>query len=118
MQAASDDVTDNRIVWTCCKNNDGELGKRSAWDHRNGLFESVHPFDWEVFDFPDMGKESGITKAQIAQAGKLKLPRAVGAKRLMELTAKQRSTCYDALRDEGRFSEYLEEEAGVLAWKP
>ena len=30
MQAASDDTTDNRIVWTCCKNNDGELGRRSA----------------------------------------------------------------------------------------
>jgi hypothetical protein len=30
MQAASDDVTDDRIVWTCCKNNDDELGKRSA----------------------------------------------------------------------------------------
>ena len=37
MQAASDDTTDNRIVWTCCKNNDGELGPRSAWERRNGL---------------------------------------------------------------------------------
>lgn len=26
MQAASDDTTDSRIVWTCCKNNDGEMG--------------------------------------------------------------------------------------------
>src|SRR5205085_7506447 len=25
MQAASDETTDNRAVWTCCKNNDGEL---------------------------------------------------------------------------------------------
>ena len=24
MQAASDDTTDNRVVWTCCKNNDGD----------------------------------------------------------------------------------------------
>ena len=41
MQAASDDTTDNRIVWTCCKNNDGELGARSAWERRNGLFAPV-----------------------------------------------------------------------------
>jgi hypothetical protein len=38
MQAATDDTEDNRIVWTCCKNNDGELGARSAWERRNGLF--------------------------------------------------------------------------------
>jgi hypothetical protein len=30
MQAASDDTEDKRIVWTCCKNNDGELGARSV----------------------------------------------------------------------------------------
>src|SRR5262249_35308545 len=52
MQAASDDTTDNRIVWTCCKNNDGELGARSAWERRNGLFVPVPGFDWESFDNP------------------------------------------------------------------
>jgi hypothetical protein len=30
VQAASDDVSDERIVLTCCKNNDGQLGARSA----------------------------------------------------------------------------------------
>jgi 5S rRNA maturation endonuclease (ribonuclease M5) len=52
MQAASDDVTDNRVVWTCCKNNDGELGDRSAWERRNGLFVPVEFFDWDAFDHP------------------------------------------------------------------
>src|SRR5262249_52929328 len=50
MQAASDDTEDNRIVWTCCKNNDGELGARSAWERRNGLFAPVPEFDWDTFD--------------------------------------------------------------------
>ena len=50
MQAASDDVTDDRIVWTCCKNNDGELGKRSAWIRRNGLFDALTDFDWEAWN--------------------------------------------------------------------
>ena len=45
MQAASDDTTDNRIVWTCCKNNNGEHGPRSAWERRNGLFRPVQDFD-------------------------------------------------------------------------
>jgi hypothetical protein len=50
MQAASDDVTEDRIVWTCCKNNDGELGKRSAWIRRNGLFDPLTDFDWEAWN--------------------------------------------------------------------
>src|SRR5262249_41262494 len=52
MQSASDEVTDNRVVWTCCKNNDGELGARSAWKRRNGLFVPVDGFDWATFDNP------------------------------------------------------------------
>jgi AAA domain len=55
MQAASDDVSDNRVVWTCCKNNDGELGKPSAWERCNGLFQPVHEFDWEAFNNPESG---------------------------------------------------------------
>jgi hypothetical protein len=50
MQHASDDVTEERIVFTCCKNNDGELGKRSVWIRKNGLFEPVHDFDWKGWD--------------------------------------------------------------------
>jgi AAA domain-containing protein len=56
MQAASDDITDNRVVWTCCKNNDGELGDRSAWERRNGLFAPVEFFDWDAFDHPPKEK--------------------------------------------------------------
>jgi hypothetical protein len=56
MQAATDDVTDNRVVWTCCKNNDGELGDRSAWERRNGLFMPVELFDWDAFDHPPKEK--------------------------------------------------------------
>jgi hypothetical protein len=56
MQAASDDVTDNRVVWTCCKNNDGELGDRSAWERRNGLFVPAEFFDWDAFDHPPKEK--------------------------------------------------------------
>jgi hypothetical protein len=55
MQAASDDVADNRIVWTCPKNNDGELGDRSVWERCNGLFTAVSGFDWETFDDPEKG---------------------------------------------------------------
>jgi hypothetical protein len=59
VQAASDDVADERIVLTCCKNNDGQLGTRSAWERRNGLFVPVNGFDWEEFDHPE-GKSNKL----------------------------------------------------------
>ena len=65
MQAASDDTTDNRIVWTCCKNNDGDLGDRSAWERRNGLFATVTDFDWDTFDAPEKDKRELITETDV-----------------------------------------------------
>lgn len=56
MQSASDDVNEARVVWTCCKNNDGQLGPRSAWERRNGLFAPVKDFDWEAWDHPPDGR--------------------------------------------------------------
>jgi hypothetical protein len=66
LEAASSNVTDNRVVVTCCKNNDGELGSRSVWERSNGLFASVQSFDWEAFDNPETGKSTGISKADVA----------------------------------------------------
>ncbi|MGY8687240.1 MAG: hypothetical protein ACKVHP_05810, partial [Verrucomicrobiales bacterium] len=83
LQPASDDTEDNRVVWTCCKNNDGELGPRTAWERQNGLFGEVEEFDWEAFDnvgerskrrppvTPDLLKEilrghpKGMTRAKL-----------------------------------------------------
>jgi hypothetical protein len=58
MQSASDDVNETRVVWTCCKNNDGKLGPRSAWERRNGLFVPVKDFDWHEFDYPPDGRSN------------------------------------------------------------
>jgi hypothetical protein len=56
MQSASDDVNETRVVWTCCKNNDGQNGPRSAWERRNGLFVPVKDFDWDAWDHPPDGR--------------------------------------------------------------
>ncbi len=50
IQSTSNDPEDDRVVVTCCKNNDGDLGERTAWHRRNGLFEAVQDFDWSGFD--------------------------------------------------------------------
>jgi hypothetical protein len=83
IQAATDDVEDERVVLTCCKNNDGNLGARSAWVRKNGLFAAVREFDWDEFDsngtakkltwrdLPQILKESGlcglVNQARIAE---------------------------------------------------
>jgi hypothetical protein len=82
LQAASDDPEDRCVVWTCCKNNDGEMGARSAWVRCNGLFQPVTDFDWDAFDNAGSAKapkwkavveivqaaDSPLTKAAIATA--------------------------------------------------
>jgi hypothetical protein len=67
MQLASDDPQDNRVVWTCCKNNDGELGARSAWELCNGLFAPAHDFDWDTFDKPHTDERVTITGNDLAE---------------------------------------------------
>ena len=120
MQAASDDTTDNRIVWTCCKNNDGELGARSAWERRNGLFAPVTDFDWDTFDSPHADDHVRITAddlAEIFENGAKQLRKAEAVKALQALTGVGRTACYDALKLNGRFAKQLRENDGLLTWE-
>ena len=121
MQAASDETTDNRIVWTCCKNNDGELGEPSAWERRNGLFAPIHSFDWDTFDNPRSDERVTVTADDVAEVfgnGQNQLNRADAAKALQTLTRAGRTACYTALKANGRFAGHLGEADGLLSWKP
>ena len=120
MQIASDDPQDNRVVWTCCKNNDGDLGARSAWERRNGLFAPVSEFDWDAFINQDKDERVTITAddlAEIFENGEKQLTKADAVKALRVLTEAGRTACYDALNSEGRFSAHLSETHGLLSWK-
>jgi len=120
MQSASDDTQDNRIVWTCCKNNDGELGERSAWERRNGLFAPVHEFDWDAFDTPQRDDRVTITEgdlAEIFENGQKQLTKAEAVKALQTLTGGGRTACYTALKLDGRFASRFRETHGLLSWK-
>jgi AAA domain len=118
MQAASDDTTDNRIVWTCCKNNDGELGGRSAWERRNGLFAPVTDFDFDAFDAPEKDRREVISEADVAAVFENgALTKSEARKLLEESTGARRSTCYYALDPDGRFAKHLNHSEGKLTWK-
>jgi len=118
MQAATDDVADNRIVWTCCKNNDGELGKRSVWARTNGLFAPVTDFDWDSFDNPESEKRE-ITAALMAEIfADQELTKKDAKDRLIAKGFKQ-TAAYSALEITGRFHDKLfTTKEGRLKWIP
>ena len=119
MQAASDDTTDSRIVWTCCKNNDGELGKRSSWERRNGLFVPVQDFDWKTFDGDGEKRRAVILDDldTLFEGGKKQLARNTAVEQLIQLTGLGKTACYQALKVGGKFSSQLNEKDGLLEFK-
>jgi hypothetical protein len=124
MQHASDDVSEDRVVVTCCKNNDGELGPRSVWRRANGLFARVDDFDWEEWDNPGTdNKSNGITEFAIATVfdhGNKALKQSEAVKALGELTGKKKTACYDALGEKGRFSDRFvyDPKTKLMRWVP
>ncbi|HUJ08605.1 MAG TPA: AAA family ATPase [Verrucomicrobiae bacterium] len=117
MLHASDDPTGNEVVWVCCKNNDGELGERTAWARRNGLFIYVKDFDWDAFDKPP-NERPRVTEDDIAAVfhqGDRKLARKQAAAELAERTGCKSSACYNALK---KHAKHLTEGDGLLAWTP
>ena len=98
MQPASDETTDNHVVWTCRKNNDGDLGPRSAWERRNGLFAPVEDFDWKAFDVPERERREVIIESDIdALFADGPLSKGDAVKQLEASTGASRASCYRAL---------------------
>lgn len=120
MQAASDDPTDSRVVWTCCKNNDGALGERSIWARRNGLFVPIADFDWDTFDGDGEKRRAvGLDDLEtLFEGGRRQLARQRAVEELMEMTGLGKSACYMVLKPDGRFAANLAEQDGLLSFKP
>ena len=119
MQAASDDVEDSRRVWTCCKNNDGAEGKRSAWRWQQSRFAPVSEFDWEEFDGRNDAERKTVTATDMAEvfSDGTPLTRKAASEALMETTGLKKTACYAALALDGRFAGQLYESKGFLTWK-
>ena len=114
IQHASDDPEEKRVVFTCAKNNDGELGPRSAWVRGNGLFQPVVEFDWKEFDHPD-DKRRAVTEQDLeavfsdGRGGWKTLTRNEAVTALMEHTELSKSPCYSVLNPTGKFQHRLKE---------
>jgi hypothetical protein len=124
MQHASDDVAEERVVFTCCKNNDGQLGNRSVWIRKNGLFQNVPDFDWDSWDNADPKQTSqSVSKEAIAavfENGRKRLTKGEAVEALMCITGKKKTACYSALNLYGRFREHLDynKKTNLYSWLP
>ena len=119
-QAASDDPQDDRLIFTCAKNNDGQLGARSAWHRREGVFEPAQDFDWEAFGQgrPPQQRKT-VTREDlraVLEEGRVRLARKRLVEKLQEHTGLARTVCYKAASAEGPFGDCLREQDGLIGW--
>lgn len=117
LQYASDDPEDCEVVWTCCKNNDGELGKRSAWKRQSGLFLPVTNFDWTAFDGDDKDKRVIITAEMVEEIFEDgPLIRSLARDKLLEISGASKAAVYKALSPTGRFCDNLIFKGETINW--
>lgn len=106
LEPATNDTEDDRVVLTCCKNNDGTEGAPSAWYRQNGLFGECDDFDWEAFHCGEL-KQQGVTLEAIkgALSGAGWMTKSAAVSRLVDGGACKRSAGYNSLK---RFSAHFE----------
>lgn len=122
LEPATADTEDDRVVLTCAKNNNGELGTASAWHRRNGLFEPCEGFDWEDYYNPAGGEgRRRIALEDLAalfEEGERTIKKSEAVRLLKDASGFGRTACYKALELDGEFGEHLEEAEGLLRFTP
>jgi len=121
LEAATPDAKDERVVLTCAKNNNGEMGSPSAWYRRNITFEPCEEFDFDAWEQDDGTKRRTVELADldtIFDHGIQRLSRRDAVSALQEHTGLGRTAVYEALKPDGKFSQRLVEMQGMLTFTP
>ncbi|MDB6140559.1 MAG: hypothetical protein JWO94_3631 [Verrucomicrobiaceae bacterium] len=120
LEPASPHGDDNRVIFTCAKNNNGEMGTASAWHRQNGLFVACEDFDWEEGE-PEARARPIVELEHLRQVfhshGQAPLSRHEIVKALQAATGVSRSGAYEALQPHGRFRKHLSESEGRLSFQ-
>jgi hypothetical protein len=123
LEPATPDGDDDRVLFTCAKNNNGDMGAPSAWHRRNGLFDACTDFDFKTVDKKGSGggeesKRGGVVEfkhlaAVFEMSGKpMNKPDIVA--NLMLMHGVSRSCAYEALKPGGKFAKHLTYNKGSL----
>jgi len=123
LEPPTPDGEDDRVIHTCVKNNNGQMGRPTAWHRRNGLFIPCTDFDWEEWENGGSNKRRAIELEDLAaifQNGEITLSRKEAVDALKDRCDFSSATsAYQALRVEGgRFSDHLDEVGGFLIFRP
>jgi hypothetical protein len=127
LQHASEAVNENRVVVTCCKNNDGDLGPRTAWFREpGGIWQPCPDFDWQAWD--DIGekpKEKLLITVEamnsVFENGTKNLSLREAVKGLMAVTGFKKTTCYDAMDLRKTLFKYqlkYDRKTNLYSWTP
>lgn len=122
LEPASNDTTDQQVILTCCKNNDGHPGKPSAWIRRNGLFDPAPDFDMDAFltgpAEDAKAKRPGIPYGTIAKAlrGMLCRSRTQVAMRLVTAGICERTKAFEILKEYIDREHVVEDTTGEFRW--
>jgi AAA domain/DnaB-like helicase N terminal domain len=74
VQAATNDMADDRIIFEVAKANDckpdwlSEFGTRTAWHRRNGTFSPCEGFDWSAWDNPGNEERRAVSDEMLEAA--------------------------------------------------
>lgn len=117
MLNASDDETDDEVVFYNLKNSNGDCVPRSAWKRENGLFIPITEFDWDEFDKPQENRKSvTLEHLQLVFKDGAKLEKKRAVERLCEIAKIKPATAYKALdTKKGKFRDFISEEQAFLS---
>ncbi|MDB6119617.1 MAG: hypothetical protein JWO08_3398 [Verrucomicrobiaceae bacterium] len=122
LEPATPDGEDDRVIFTCAKNNNGEMGPSTAWHRRNGLFVPCEAFDWAEWEGGG-GETSNRNSLELADMaaifanGKCEHTRQNAAQALQD-SGFSRSRSYKALAPDGKFARHLSEVNGIITFRP
>ena len=102
LQKVTDEATDPRRVWSCCKANNCEMPAPTAWTCEDAGFTAIPEFDWEEWrggNAKPAGRPPKVTEAHVreALAGTILIPKRGLALKLIELAKCSQGKAYDAI---------------------
>lgn len=108
MLRGSTQEEDNAIVWCNCKNNNGPLAPRTAWEREPKGFTLLTDFDWETFESGEGGRTVMRLEHIQAALGNESWERKAAVERLEKKSNFCKRACQKALSDKSPFASHLE----------
>jgi len=117
MLRASTEETDNAIVWCNCKNNNGPLAPRTAWERDPSGFTEITDFDWEAFEGGEGGRKVIRLEHLKSALGTESWSKAAAVERLEKESGLGKRACQKALSEKSQFLRHIEFDGNWVKFK-